>query len=393
MVERSLHMRKVEGSSPSGSTYILAPVFMKIVFLSSAIFPSIGGVQTHVLRISEELVRRGHSITIITELTPDFNHSKKYFYQSRGSSVKAPLILKKLDKSIYSYDLSKNKIHVIGIKFGKNSYTKKIKIWLKLWKMRKYFLDADLVHCHDVYIWYFPFRILFPWKKSYITFHGYEGIVPPKKNAVLIRKISNELARASILVGSYIRKWYGTNSPFVTYGGVERNKIFTYRHVKKELRILMIGRLDRDIGVQTYVAILNHLKELGIRYKCVVLGDGPMRSTIEKYAVVKGFVNDVSYLLDHSDIVFASSYLSILESLIRKKMVVGVYENALKKDYLKPVSQFIISGDDASDLALEIEKFLKHKRQYSGMIEKGYSWAKDQTWSRVADTYEKLWKK
>lgn len=74
-------------------------------------------------------------------------------------------------------------------------------------------------------------------------------------------------------------------------------------------------------------------------------------------------------------------------------MVVGVYENALKKDYLKPVSQFIIAGDDASDLALEIEKFLKHKRQYNSMIEKGYSWAKDQTWSRVADMYEKLWKK
>ena len=366
---------------------------MKIVFLSSAIFPSIGGVQTHVLRISEELVRRGHLITIITELPPEFNHSKKYFYQSRGSSVKAPLILKKIYKSIYSYHLSKNKIHIIGIKFGKNNYSKKIRIWLKLLKMRRYFLDADIIHCHDVYVWYFPFRILFPWKKSYITFHGYEGVVPPRKNAVLIRKISNELSRASILVGSYIRKWYGTNSPFITYGGVERNKIFTYRHVKKELRILMIGRLDRDIGVQTYVGILNHLKELGIRYKCVVLGDGPMRSTIEKYAVVKGFVNDVSYLLDHSDIVFASSYLSILESLIRKKMVVGVYENALKKDYLKPVSQFIIAGDDASDLALEIEKFLKHKRQYNSMIEKGYSWAKDQTWSRVADMYEKLWKK
>ncbi len=366
---------------------------MKVLFLVPFVFPSVGGVQTHVLKISEELVKRGHTITIISELPPKIKHSKKLFYQSSGSSVKQVLISKRLDKSIYSYNLWNGRCSVYVVDFGKKRYIKKFKIWYELWKMRKLITSSDVVHCHDVYIWYFPMRFIYFWKKSYVTFHGYEGVVPPQKNAVLIRKISYELARQSILVGSFIKRWYGTSSPYITYGGVERKKIFKYRHVKKELRILIIGRLDRDIGVQTYMKVLNHLDELGIKYTCTVLGDGQMRSSIEKYATVKGFVQDISYLADQSDIIFASSYLSILEGLIRKKLVVAVYENALKKDYLRPVSRYVLIGNDGSSLALEIQKYLRHKKQYKNMIERGYEWAQTQSWQKVADLYEEVWKK
>jgi glycosyltransferase involved in cell wall biosynthesis len=236
-------------------------------------------------------------------------------------------------------------------------------------------------------------RFLYFWKKSFVTFHGYEGIVPPRKNAILIRKISYELARKSILVGSFIKKWYGTPSPFITYGGVERKKIFKYKYKRKELRILIIGRLDRDIGVHTYIEVLKHLDELGVKYSCTVLGDGLMRTSIEKYATVKGFVNDVSYMADQSDIIFASSYLSILEGLIRKKLVVAVYENQLKKDYLRPVSRYILMSNDGSTLALEIQKYLRHKKLFKNMIEVGHVWASAQTWQKVADLYEEVWKK
>lgn len=366
---------------------------MNILFLAPFIFPSVGGVQTHVLKVSEELVKRGHRITIISELPPKIKHNKKFIYQSSTSSVKQVLKPKRIDKSSYSYTLWNGKCNVYVLDYGKKRYSKKFKIWRTLFKYKELILSSDLVHCHDVYVWYFPMRLLFFWKKSYVTFHGYEGIVPPKKNAVLIRKISHELARESILVGSFIKKWYGTQSKYITYGGVERKKYFRYKHIKKTLRILIIGRLDRDIGVHTYIKVLNHLDELGIRYSCTVLGDGLMRTSIEKYATVKGFVHDISYMADHSDIIFASSYLSIMEGLMRKKLVVAVYENALKKDYLRPVSRYVLMGDDGSSLALEIQKYLKHKKQYKDMIELGNAWVLAQTWEKVADMYEEVWKK
>jgi len=68
--------------------------------------------------------------------------------------------------------------------------------------------EADIVHCHDVFFWYLPFRFLYPKKKVFTTFHGWEGIFPPKWQAKVIRNISEKLSFGNICVGDFIRKWY-----------------------------------------------------------------------------------------------------------------------------------------------------------------------------------------
>ena len=40
----------------------------------------------------------------------------------------------------------------------------KLKAWLYLWKNRKSILSSDIIHIHDVFWWYSPFRFLFFWK-------------------------------------------------------------------------------------------------------------------------------------------------------------------------------------------------------------------------------------
>ena len=99
---------------------------MKILFLVPLIFPSVGGVQTHVLKVSEELVKRGYKITIISELPPKIKNNKKLFYQSSTSSVKQSIIPKKLDKSIYSYTLHSGNCIVYAIDFGKKGIPKNL---------------------------------------------------------------------------------------------------------------------------------------------------------------------------------------------------------------------------------------------------------------------------
>ena len=40
---------------------------MKILFLTALFYPSIGGVETHVHEIAEELIKLGNQVTIVTE--------------------------------------------------------------------------------------------------------------------------------------------------------------------------------------------------------------------------------------------------------------------------------------------------------------------------------------
>ena len=53
------------------------------------------------------------------------------------------------------------------------------------------------------------FRFIFPKKKVYITFHGWEGKWPLPMWAILNKRIANFLCNGSIAVGIYIEKWYG----------------------------------------------------------------------------------------------------------------------------------------------------------------------------------------
>ena len=106
-----------------------------------------------------------------------------------------------------------------------------------MWQNRSLIKEADVIHAHDVYFWYFPFRFLFPFKKSFVTFHGYESY-PIRKKAIMVRKLSEYLANGNIIVGDFIKKWYGTTPNYVIYGGVEISNIKYQINRKKNRRFL-----------------------------------------------------------------------------------------------------------------------------------------------------------
>lgn len=154
---------------------------MKILFLTRLFYPHVGGVEKHCLEVAKQLVERGHEVTVVTE--------------------------RLLSSSKYKV-LSIKHIKICEIPIIQNGWQKKFQIWWWLWKNRNLIREADIIHAHDVGFWYFPFRFLYLQKPFYITFHGYEQY-PPTKGAILVRKISEKLARANICVGDYIPKWYG----------------------------------------------------------------------------------------------------------------------------------------------------------------------------------------
>jgi len=148
---------------------------MKVLFLAQHKWPHVGGVERHIKEVSLSLRKKGHTITIISE-----------------ESIKYP------------------KIKFIGL----------LHIWLWLWRNRKLIKETNVVHCHDVFIWYLPFRFLYPQKPVYTTFHGWEGVWPiPWKN-ITLKRLAARLSWGTIAVGGYIEKYYGIKADKIIYGAI-----------------------------------------------------------------------------------------------------------------------------------------------------------------------------
>lgn len=124
--------------------------------------------------------------------------------------------------------------------------------------------------------------------------------------------------------------------------------------------VLFLGRKDRDTGYNFFVK------------ECIKRG--------WKLNCAYGQVIDPTEMIKSSDYVFTTGYLGILESFKLGKIVLCYYNNPVKKDYLlmHPMSKYLVFDFDhiPEKLASEPQK-----------------WAKAQTWAKLADIYEELWRK
>ena len=340
---------------------------MKILIFSRFFAPHIGGVEKHIQKISEILLKKGFKVVLITEKFED-NLSE----QENIDGIE-----------VYRINLFKN-LNLLKLN--------KFLIWYWLFKNFRLIKEADIVHCHDIFFWYLPFRFLFPKKPVYITFHGWEGIFPIPKRYILARKIWEKLAWGNICVGEYLSKWYGTKPSFVSYGGAEVRK--EEPKVSNKNKIVFIGRLEKDVGLPVYFKTLNILKRNKIDLEIEFCGDGALRKEAEKYGKVFGFTKNILTKITKSNFIFASSYLSIIEAMNFKRLVISVWEDLLKKDYLllSPFRDFLIAGSDPEKISEKILYFLNHPEEEKKLVEKAYNWARTQTWEKVADLYLKLWK-
>jgi len=346
---------------------------MKILMFAPLFHPHIGGVEKHVKRLSEELIKKRHKITVITikhdQSLPDFE------------------------------ELGKIKV----FRFQKMRLPK---VWLWIYSHRYLIKNANIIHCHDyttfIY-WYLPFRFLYPLKPVFITFHGYEGIIPIPREILFKRKITEFLTKGNICIGDYIPKWYGTKADFISYGGVNMPPLPPVNNASYNGAIF-IGRIEKDTGIMTYINALKILKsKYGINLKVNICGDGSLQEEIGRLAKenklnskLHGFVEDpVDYLIK-SKFVFVSGYLAILEAMINKKLVFSVYDNELKKDYLTLIpnsEKMMVIVSSPEKLAKEILHYYKNPEKANEKIKNAYNFAKKQTWGKVANIYLKLWGK
>ena len=346
---------------------------VKILFLTRLYYPHIGGVEKHVQKISKQLIKKGHKVTIIAE--KDIAKEKEFEIKDAIKIYRIPIIT--------------------------NQKLKKFLIWFWFLKQQKLIHEADIVHAHDVAFWYFPFHLLYFNKPFFITFHGYEGEKPPTQKAVLIRKISEKITRGNICIGDFIKKWYGTEPTLISYGAIEKTQNSKIQITNYKYDCCFIGRLAKDTGIITYLEALKILKEQGNNLKLVICGDGPQRKKAEKFAqknrlktTFLGFVKNPKIYLSNSHFAFVSRYLAILEAAQVKKLIFATYDNEIKKDYLTmmPIASSIVINKTPQKLAKKIEHFLNHSKDAQELIDQSYSWTHNQTWEKITQSYLDLWR-
>ena len=357
---------------------------MTILFLARRFYPEIGGVEKHVLEISKRLVKKGHRVVVITE-----NPLKTYSGGKQSNSESAKMAGKVAGIEIYR------------INSGKDDWFKKFRIWKELWGLVKIISDADIVHCHDVFFWYLPFRFLFLEKKVYTTFHGYEGNYIPSKRAIFMHKLSEKLSNGNICVGDFLKKWYGTKPTFVIYGAVEIPDLEKQKSiiVDKNL-VVFLGRLEKETGVMEYLKAFKKLSKRHKDLRLEVLGDGSLMTEAREYAEnnflpvnFSGFIENTAKYIERASFVFVSRYLGILETMVSKKYVLSVYNNKIMEDYLKmtPFSNFISISSDSDEIYEEFERFMLNNKQKDTKIRDAYDWVKDKTWEKMVNLYLELW--
>jgi len=162
---------------------------MTILFLARRFYPQIGGVEKHVLEIGKRLVKQGHKVVVIAELEKNTN-GQNYHSVSKSARLTGKVA----------------GIEIFRINAGADDWFKKFRVWKQLWKLKRIIISADIIHCHDVFFWYLPFRFLYPTKKVYTTFHGYEGNNIPNTKAKLMHKLAVSISVFSELSSSSSEK-------------------------------------------------------------------------------------------------------------------------------------------------------------------------------------------
>ena len=193
--------------------------------------------------------------------------------------------------------------------------------------------ESDIVHCHDVFIWYLPFRFLYPKKPVFTTIHGLEWDEPLAKLSILQKKMAARHSTKIIGVGKFLEKYLRIKFDLITYGAAEKiNKTFK----KTKNTIVYIGRLEENTGLGKFLEWLRKNKQ----YEVDFCGDGPLRSVCEKYGKVYGFTDPTPFL-QRAEYSVPGGYLAALEALSFKCKIKVFWSSPLKRDYWKFFSKAV----------------------------------------------------
>ncbi len=352
---------------------------MKVVLLTSYFPPHIGGVEVHVERVAHHLYRRGFEVVVVTSSA-----------SGRGE---------------FPFEVR----YIPSIPIPYSPITPFLGRFLEK-------LDGDVFHSHTP-----PPFFSSSLKKSphVITYHcdieipERYGIFPiPKTISQLIVKRSNDmlskaLDRADAIVAttkSYAetsRLLKGRNYHIIP-NGIEMSE-FEGVEAEKEPIVLFLGRLAASKGVDV---LLKAMKYVDVEARCVIIGDGEERGSLEKLAKMldvnaefTGFLprrKVIEYLSRASLLVLPSlSRLEAFGIVLLEAMACGTPVAASDIPGVRDVAReagFVFPPGDYRRLSEIINEVLSDEEKVRMIGEKGKRVVREKySWEVVVDSLVELY--
>jgi len=339
---------------------------MNLLMLSPSFFPAVGGVETHVLRVCQELTLRGHKVRVIAP--------RREASWAQREKVGETEVVRVPPKGA------------------------RIATWRLVAGLAK---QADAIHCHDAYSFFrccLAARALHPSVPVFITFHGYEAWPIPCE-AKMLRRIAARLCRGNICVGAFIERYYGTACDAVCYGAADAPGDSLPPSASRSA--VFMGRLARDTGALEFLEAVRLLaRRRRLDLELTVYGSGPLDAETRAFAQANrlrvsfaGVADDPASALARGEFVFATGYLTILQAMALPRLVFALYDNPLKRDYLLsfPASSHMVICSSPSQLAEELAYHIENPFVRQPMLESAARFARAQTWGRIAELYLDLY--
>lgn len=213
---------------------------MRILIVSYAFAPSIGGVETHSLMLCEELRRRGHEVTVATA-TPSAEPSGFAFPVHHRPSARLLLQLHRWADGVVQNSFS--------LRFA--------------WPL--------LLH-----------------RRPWVVIHSGE-FRPGVLRRWVVRRASN------IAISQAVAQTIPAPSTVVP--NAYRDAIFVARrHAQRSSEFGFVGRLVSDKGADNLLQALAILAQQGMRPRCAIIGSGPEETALKAQALALGIDAQVDFL-------------------------------------------------------------------------------------------------
>ncbi|WP_409199674.1 glycosyltransferase family 4 protein [Methanobrevibacter sp. DSM 116169] len=349
--------------------------------------PHIGGVGTHIYRLSKKLVQEGHEVYVITYPHKDIKNID-------GINV-----------------IATEGINIPGLR-GILFYLNAKKALKKLVKEK----DIDIIHGH--YLFPAGLSAVEVGKneniKTYITSHGSDMFEMYKnqffmrpiikkvlKNADVVLAVSNALKDE--IIKTNVDKIKDKTRLYWNSVDIDQFKPSNEFKFKKELKldnkpiVLFIGNIIKRKNVES---LIEAKKSSKTDYNLVIIGDGPLLNKLKekvikediKDVIFTGPRKDISDIIPSCDLLVLPSYsesfgLVLIEALSCSKSVIGSNVGGIKEIITDDVG-LLIDPKNPQDIAIKIDEILSNNELKEKFENNARSRAED--FSEVKIPYDEL---
>ena len=380
-----------------------------------------GGAEVRLLNQKRELMRRGHVVRIFSS---NFDYGKKNFsdYRFSGFNVNEKSIIKWFNQifNLRSYfklkeilkEFKPDIIHIFNIYYQVSpSVLKCLKNIPTIMSICSYEMicpmgavPASSVKCN----YKFGKQCL----KCIGSFKGYYyEKIKQKVYKILLNNIDIFVAPSKNIKKNFIKQDFINSKIITIYNGI---KLFKYSEVKDTKKILYVGRLYKEKGVEYLLNAIPLIFKKIPKVRCDIVGDGPERERLERLVKKLKLSKNVKFLgkiayekieecYRRSTVVVIPSIcpeafcLVGLEAMSVGRAVVGTNIGAIPEWLEDGRTGFLVEPKNYKDIANKIIKLFENQKLLKMMGERAHirveKFSIEEYVKNLERLYEKILKK